>query len=178
LRYWYSVAAILVAGMLAACVRGDIPTDPEAFSMSRFSVSEVRPSQTVAINNGYTAESRQYFQRGSQTLAVDAQQLTQTAVTMLRQALEKQGLTIAPQAEKAITLRVVVQSMTFQEHRIRIATTRVKVVLEAQGADGTRILADAENASTGSAQQALDGAVSLALSRLAGDEKFLAYMNR
>jgi hypothetical protein len=170
--------AILVAGMLAACATGDVPTNPQAFSVSRFAVSGVRSPQAVAVNNGYSAESKQYFMRGSQTLTVDAKPLTETAVTMLRRALEQHGLTIAPQAEKKVTLRVVVQSMNIQEFRFRVARTWVKVALEAQGADGTRILVGGEDSSAESAQQALDGAVSLALSRLAGDEKFLAYMNR
>jgi hypothetical protein len=103
---------------------------------------------------------------------------------MLRRGLETHGMKTAPQAEKIIALRVVTQSVQVQSLTrgvdtwpVAVGRTWVNLTLEAQAADGTRVLIDARN-SAASAQRAIDSTVHLALTRLLEDEKFLAYMNR
>jgi hypothetical protein len=173
----FAAVGILVA-MLAACTT-EVPTDPQAFGLEPYSTRQLRASpHPVAVNNGYQTENKQEFKVSRQTLIVDVRQLTETGVDMLKRGLRQQGLAVAPRAEKTVTLRVVVRWVTVNHIPMALSLTRVRLMLEAQGADGTRAVVEAENQSPVSEQRAFDGAVLFALNHLLADEKFLAYMNR
>lgn len=171
------VAALLTTG-LVGCATVDIPTDPDALNIEPAAVSHLRSPQTVALINAYPAEVKSQFKVGSGvTWAVEQKQLTNSAVVMLRRALEKQRIGVAPDAEKKVTLRVHVRSLGYT--RVGpFGQMRARVSLDARFADGDATSIDVENSAAMNLSRAIDGAVLAALNELVTDKKFVAYMAR
>jgi hypothetical protein len=153
---------VVFAAALAGCTR----------------LSQLREPQAVTLNTAYPENQAKLPAKvGSATWMFDQKQLTDTAIVMLGRAMEKHGVTVAPQAGKTLALRVRVLGV-----RLRVfgpvAQTTARLGLDARFGDGTGTYIEADNASPAGAQRAYDGAVLFALNQLLADEKFLAYMNR
>ena len=173
----YSMVAVLFAAALAGCGQFPIQTDASTFSIEPAAVAHLRAQQAVALKNGYAAPAQANMPQGrGQIWTSDLKQLTETAISMLGRALEKQGIRIAPEAEKTVTLRV---------HELRAGMygvmihprVRAMLVLDAQYADGATTSVHALNTSPMGAPRAIDGAVLFALNDLVRNEQFVSYVN-
>lgn len=173
----FSMVAALLATALAGCGELPVQTDPNTFSIESAAVAHLRAQQTVALRNGYSAPAQVNMPQGKGVIwTSDLQQLTATAISMLGRALEKQGIRIAPEAEKTVTLRV---------HELRAGMygvmihprVRATLVLDAQYADGAATSVHALNTSPMGAPRAIDGAVLFALNDLVRHEQFVTYVN-
>ena len=108
---------------------------------------------------------------------LDQEQFTDTAIAMLGRALEKQGVKVAPSADKVVTLRVRVLGAGLRAYPF-VAVSSARVGLEANLAGGGEFYVESENGSPGGASRAFDGAVLFTLNQLLEDPKFAAYLNR
>jgi hypothetical protein len=154
-----------------------VSTDPERFKLGSAAVSHLRPT-TVALNNAYESARRVPVPYNGPTrpaprLTSDLRELTETAITALRGALEKRGVAVSAEAEKAVTLGVHVVGIEELAFRGVAAT----VILEARYGDEKRSAVEARNFSPLTYGRAIDGAVVIALNNLLGDAEFVAYMN-
>jgi hypothetical protein len=149
-----------------------VPTNPDNYSVDPKAVAHLRAPQGVALQNAYLAEANARMPMRQNTLVVEQQKLTNTAIVMLGRALEKQGITTAAQGEKTITLRVLAQGYRMQAFR-----WTGRVILQAQLGDGTVVSYPNESLSPKGWENAFDGAVLFALNDLLADERFVAYVN-
>jgi hypothetical protein len=159
---------VAAAALLDGCTI-DIPTSGDTFSVEPKNVAHLRQPQALQLVNGYTSPSIIELRQSPHTFNLDRMQLTQTAITMLRRAMDQHG--IAAGGDKTITLRIVNAGV------ISAPNAPAQVVLEAQFGDGTSTRVGAANRGF-SAQRALDGAILFALNKLLIDEKFVAYVNK
>jgi len=159
----------LLAMALAGCTT--VPTDPGRFNLEPLAVSHLRSPQTLALVNTYAAPTVVQIDNRA-GWSTDLKELTDTAAAMLRQAMEKRGITVAPESNKKVSLRILQAAA-----RMAGLMTTARVQLVAQFGDETRTIVVGEN--TGfSGERALDGALLFALNQLVNDEKFVAYLNR
>jgi hypothetical protein len=157
--------------LLGACTVA-VPTKPDNYDIAPKATAHLRSPQSVSLVNGYDAESNVQFRlRGGGTLVFERRQLTQTAIAMLTRALEKQGISVTPQAPKTITLQVQPQGLVFQYFRY---TGRITLV--ARLGDAGEVHIPQENLSPMGWTNAFDGAVLFALNDLLEHENFVAYM--
>lgn len=177
MRVTLRILAALHLAALAGCGPLAVATDPNTFNIEPAAVAHLRAQQTVALKNGYSASAPVSMPQGSGvTWTSDLQQLTETAIAMLGRALEKQGIRLAPEAEKTITLRV--QELRAGMYGVMIhPRVRATLVLDALYPDGTRTSVHALNTSPMGAPRAIDGAVLFALNDLLRHEQFVAYVN-
>ena len=171
-----SVVVLLVA-TLAGC-GGEIVTRPDVLSIEPFRVKELRTPQSVALNNGLTSPVKHQIKTPDITWEVDARQLTDTAIVMLRRALEKHGIKAAPQAAKSVTFRIEVRGGMGMFVPAPTVVASARLTLHAAFGDGTTTWVDGEGGSAFGMQPAYEGAIQNALHRLLIDPAFLAYMNR
>ena len=169
--------AVLVAAMLAGC-GGEIVTNADTLSIEAFRVARLRTPQTVTLNNGLTSPVKHQIKSPDVTWEVDARQLTDTAIVMLRRALEKQGIKAAAQAEKSATFRIQVRGGMGMFVPVPTVAASARLSLHADFGDGTATSVDGEGGSAFGMQPAYEGAIQNALHRLLIDPAFLAYMNR
>jgi hypothetical protein len=172
-----SVAA-LAGATLAGCVGGEIITNPDALPVEPFRLAQLRAPQAVTLNNGLTSPAKYQIRNQSTIWEVDARQLTDTAVVMLRRALEKQGIRAAPQAEKTAAFRIQVRGGMAMFVPIPTVAASARLTLHADFGDGTATLVEGESGSGFGVQNAFEGAIQNALQRLLIDPTFVAYMNR
>jgi hypothetical protein len=171
MRTTLNIASALLLTAVAACAI-TIPTDPNTFSVEPAATSHLRGPQTVALANIYKSETLVGIGRGRS----DLRELTNTAIVMLGRALEKQGIRVAPQAEKTITLRVAYVRVL--AYGVMIAPRmEASLSLEVTYPDGTSTTIDAYNTAPFSESRAIDGAVLFAVIDLLRHEKFIAYIN-
>jgi hypothetical protein len=164
--------AVLAAALVAGCTT-EIGTNPETFSLGPAALSHLRRPQAVALENAYPADTKVELKlTGGNTWIIELRRLTQTSIAMLVRGMESQGIAVAPDAPKRVTLRVsdLLASPGY--------TIFARLTLEARFADGTSTSIQADNRSPVSADRAFDGAVMFALNKLVYDEKFIAYMNK
>ena len=174
LLYGRPVIATALAALTAGCITVEVPTDPNTFEVESARLEHLRQPQGVRLANGHTSPSIAKVQVGSMgqnTVLIDLKQLTETAITMLRRALDKRGITAGSGSEKTVTLLIPQASV------IPAPSAPAEVVLEAEFGDGTRTVVAASNRGF-AAQRALDGAVLFALNQLLADETFVAYMDK
>lgn len=161
-----------LAALLAGCTT-EIGSNPDTFSLGPAALSHLRRPQAVALENAYPAETKVELKlTGGNVWIVELRRLTQSSITMLARGMEGQGIKVAADAPKRVTLRV--------SDPLAAAgyTVFARVNLEARFADGTSTSIQADNRSPASADRAFDGAVLFALNKLIYDEKFIAYMNK
>jgi hypothetical protein len=167
----FLIGLILVA-LLGGCAVS-VGTDPDRFSLEPTATAHLRMPQNVALLNGYKEETKsQYGMPGGNTLVVENKALTETAVAMLGRALQKQGYTVSPQAQKTVTLRVVPRGYIYQAFRYT-----GRIMLEAKFGDGTEAFIPQENLGA-TWERGFDGAVLFALKDLLEHERFVAYVNK
>ena len=169
--------AVLAAAMLAGC-GGEIVTSPDALSIEPFRVKDLRAPQAVTLGNGLTSPAKHQIKTPDITWEVDARQLTDTAIVMLRRALEQRGIKAAPQAGKAVTFRIEVRGGMGMFVPAPTVVASARLTLHADFGDGTATRVDGEGGSAFGMQGAFEGAIQNALHRLLIDPAFLAYMNR
>jgi hypothetical protein len=169
----FLAAPLLAAGLNACGMMINVPTNPDNYNIEPKALAHLRAPQTVALKNAYPGEANASMPIQHNTLVVEQHKLTETAIVMLRRALEKRGIATAEQAQKTITLRVRAQG-----YRMQMFRWTGKVMLESQLGDGTTISYPNESLSPKGWENAFDGAVLFALNDLLADEQFVAYMNR
>jgi hypothetical protein len=91
--------AVLLAATLAAC-GGEIVTSPDAVRIEPFWVAQLRAPQSVVLSNGLSNPVKYQIRNESITWELDARQLTDTAIVMLRRALDAQGIRPGAQPDK------------------------------------------------------------------------------
>ncbi|HWM44853.1 MAG TPA: hypothetical protein VNP36_20635 [Burkholderiales bacterium] len=168
---------MLLIAALAGC-GGEIVTSPDALSIEPFRVKELRAPQSVALNNALTSPVKHQIKTPDITWEVDARQLTDTAIVMLRRALERQGIKAAPQAGKSVAFRVEVRGGMGMFVPAPTVVASARLTLHADLGDGTTTRVDGEGGSAFGMQGAFEGAIQNALHRLLIDPAFLVYMNR
>jgi len=174
MRLLVCLTATTVALGLSACgMMITVPTNPDNYSIDPKAVANLRTSQAVALKNAYPEETNANMPMRHNTLVVEQKKLTDTAIVMLRRALEKQGITTSESAGKTITLRVRAQGYRMQTFR-----WTGQVILEAALGDGAVISYPNESLSPKGWENAFDGAVLFALNDLLADDKLVAYINR
>ncbi len=170
-RRFVRVVVALLVGVLAGCAT-TIVSDPDTFNVPADAAKHLRAGGNVALNNAYQAETKvKIFTYGNSSWSGDLKQYTDTAITMLGREMQKKSVAVDPKAAKTVTLRVYDVSAT---HGWVIETV---LTLEAQYGDGTKSTIKSENSSPSDAWRAVDGSLMIAVSRLLGDDKFLAYVN-
>jgi hypothetical protein len=174
-RLLRSLAALLVA-VLSACTV-PVDTSPDTFNVPPRSLIHLAGMKGVALENAYKADAPEEIRMGQSTWVVDRKKMTDTAIVMLRRALEKQGPSAAPEAGRTMTLRVHAPSAIVVAYPFYAQTT-AGLMLDAEFDDGTRTSVFAENRSPMSGQRAFEGAILFALNRLLVDERFVAYMKK
>jgi len=150
-----------------------VPTNPNNYSIAPANVAALRGPQSITLKNGYAEPAVQELPLQHNKLIVEQKQLTETAVVMLERALQKQGISNLPQADRSVTLRVRAQGYRMQAFR-----WTGQVLLEAKLGDGTVISYPNESLSPKGWENAFDGAVLFALNDLLADERFVAYINQ
>lgn len=168
---------LLCAVWLSACgpMVWDVPTDPESFAIEPAAVSHLPRTPRLMFDNGYgKGEGKLTINppHGRAQYVFEQRDMTDTAIAVLRRAMEKHGISVAPQASKRITLRVHSLGMGFQ----MMAGTTAHLVLDARLGDGTTLSIPAVNRSPASPQRAFDGAILFALNKLVLDQRFVAYL--
>lgn len=166
-------ATVLVPLALSGCgMMISVPTNPDNYSIDPKAVAQLRAPQSVALENAYPVELPAAMPMRNNTLVVEQQKLTETAIVMLSRALEKQGIAVSPQGDKTITLRVRAQG-----YRMQMFRWTGQVILETKLGDGTIISYPNESLSPKGWENAFDGAVLFALNDLLSDDRFVAYVN-
>jgi hypothetical protein len=169
--------AVLLAATLAAC-GGEIVTSPDAVRIEPFWVAQLRAPQSVALRNGLSNPVKYQIRNESITWELDARQLTDTAIVMLRRALDAQGIRPGAQPDKTVTLRTEVRGGMAMFVLVPTVAASARLTLHADFGDGTATSVDGENGSGFGVQGAFEGAIQSALHRLLIDPRFLAYINR
>lgn len=171
---------VVVAALVSAGCAIDVPTGPDTFPLEPANAAHLRAAQSVAFKNAYDAEAKRAIAAGKgQTWTVDQKQMTDTAITMLGRALQKQGFNIQGPADKSITLQVQVERGFIHQRTLAfVAQANVSILLNATFGDGTGSAIPAANNSPMGPQRAFEGALMFALNKLLADEKFVAYVNK
>jgi len=99
-------------------------------------------------------------------------QYTDTAITMLGKEMQKRSVTIDPKATKTVVLRVYDVSASPGW------VINSSVTLEAVYGDGTKSTVITTNSSPSDAWRSVDGSLMFAVTRLLGDDQFVAYVNK
>jgi hypothetical protein len=170
-----NVLVLTLLAVLAGCGTVMIKADPNQFSV-REQTKPLKPRQ-IALVNGYAAETKATIisQSGS-TLQVDLRQVTDSAIQVMSRHLQKNGVTVMPQAAKTVTLSVKNVNETLRG--MGMGGIRIQLDLEAKYSDGTSSLVASENVSPADAGRVLDGAVLFAVTKMLNDDRFVGYVNR
>ena len=171
-RRFARVVFVLLVGVLASCA-STIDSDPDTFNVPADAAKHLRAGGNVALNNAYQAETKvKILTHSGSSWIGDLKQYTDTAITMLGREMQKKSVAVDPKAAKTVTLRVYDVSAT-----IGAFVANIVLTLEVQYGDGTKSTITTKNTSPGTAGRLVDGSLMFAVSRLLGDDKFLAYVN-
>ena len=171
-RRFARVVFVLLVGVLASCV-STIDSDPDTFNVPADAAKHLRAGGNVALNNAYQAETKvKILTHSGSSWIGDLKQYTDTAITMLGREMQKKSVAVDPKAAKTVTLRVYDVSASATWSRIGSV-----LILEAQYGDGTKSTIKSENRSRWTVYNMVDGSLMVAVFRLLGDDKFLAYVN-
>jgi hypothetical protein len=172
-RRFVQLFVVLVVGGLAGCAPPVIHTSPDTFNVPADAARHLRSDTNVALKNAYPAETKvKIFTMGESGWFADMKQYTDTAVTMLGREMQKKGVAIDPKSPKTVTLKVydVSASPGWVIHS--------SLTLEAVYGDGTKSTVRTENSSPSDAWRSVDGSLMFAVTRLLGDDQFVAYVNK
>lgn len=168
---WLVVAVLL--GALAGCAPPVINTKPDTFNVPADAAKYLHAGAPVALKNAYPSETKvKIFTMGESGWIADLKQYTDTAIIMLGREMAKKDVVIEPQAAKTITLKVYDVSASPGW------VIKSYMTLEATYGDGTKSMVMAENSSPSDAWRSVDGSLMFAVTRLLGDDKFIAYVNK
>ena len=176
MRQLFHLLAALLVSVLSACTV-PVDTSPDTFSVPPQSLMHLAGMKGVALENAYQADAPEEIRIGQVTWVVDRKKMTDTAIVMLRRALDNQGAPVAKEAGRAVTLRVHAPSAVVVTYPF-FAQTTAGLMLDAEFGDGTRTSVFAENRSPMSGPRAFEGAILFALNKLLVDEKLVAYMKK
>jgi hypothetical protein len=145
----------------------------DRFELEPADISELRAAQPVALRNGYTYASTHVV---NQYVTLDEREFTDSAITMLSRALEKQGIRLAPDAKKSVTLRVRMDRHVLRIPHVFAPQYYATITLVATLGDGTKLEENAQDMSPGGWGRATDAASLLALKYLVKNQEFVAYL--
>lgn len=173
---------LALVGALSSCAGFfTVVTDPSAFSVPG-KTSSPRAGQAIALLNGYDRETMKPV---GDHVQFDYQQVTDTALGIMKRHLEKNGVSVTSAAPRKVTLKVVNARMYFMN--IPFAERwRTNLDLEATFDDGTSASVHAENSASMAMgfrgnvapQRSVEGAAMFAVTDLLNDRRFLSYANR
>ena len=168
---WMAAAGLF--GALAGCAPPVINTKPDTFNVPPDAAKYLHAGGTVALKNAYPSETKvKIFTMGEGGWIADLKQYTDTAIIMLGREMGKKGVVVEPSAPKTVTLKVYDVSASPGW------TIKSYMSLEATYGDGTKSTVRTENSSPSDAWRSVDGTLMFAVTRLLGDEKFIAYVNK
>jgi hypothetical protein len=170
---------MFLSAMAAGCAM-DVPTRSDTFAVDSVHAAHLRGPQSIELKNAYSGEAKRDLDPGKgQTWSIDQKQMTDTAMTMVGKAVEKQGIKTQGPADKSVTLQVrVEQAFIHQRVLSMVAHANVRLWLDATFGDGTGTTLPADNNSPLGPQRAFEGALMFAIEKLFIDEKFVAYVNK
>jgi hypothetical protein len=145
----------------------------DRFELEPVDVSALRAAQSIALGNGYAYASTHVV---NQYVTLDESEFTDSTIAMLSRALEKQGIRVAPDAKKSVTLRVRMDSHVLRIPHIFAPQYYATITLEATLGNGAKLEETAQDMSPGGWGRATDAASVLALKYLVKNEKFVAYL--
>ena len=180
MAYFWSrrFCGLLIALSVAGCGPIMIESDPATFRVPADAAAQVRGQQNLVLKNAYEKETLvMIFANWAGRRQADLRQYTETAITLLGGEMTGKGIDLSPQAAKSVTLRVHDVRANFVPYPV-VTKHLSSLALEAQYGDGTKSVIAADNNSPGDAPRAVSGAIMRAVTRLLGDENFLAYVNR
>ena len=164
-------AVACIAIFLCGCTTA-VRTNPINIEIGSAALSHV-PARPVTLVNGHASESELRFSMPPHTLIVEPKQMTEAAITALRNGLDKHRPPKSKAAPKRITLRV-----TSPRSAGAYPNPGVAISLEAQFGDGTRTLVNGQGYSARGADRSFEVALQNALNQLLSDQRFVAYMKR
>jgi hypothetical protein len=168
-----ALAATVACIALFACgCTTTVRTSPDSLSIGPAAVSHL-PPRVVALANGYPSEVQQKFSTPPYTLIIEQKQMTDTAIEMLRRALEKN-----PGARGRGPAKKVVLKVRSPRAAGPYPTPGVAITLDAQFGDGSQASVIGNGYSARGADRSFEAALLNALNRLLGDAHFIAYMKR
>jgi hypothetical protein len=165
--------AAVALGMLAGCTPIVITSSPDTFPVPAIVSEGITGQGNIVVANAYRSDTPVKLYSGMRDWEGDLRQYTGTAIVLLSNELTRKGMKIGSPASKSVTLRVF--DVTSTGPGWGYTST---VSLEARFADGTTTVVRSENTSPADGWRAMDGAIMRAVSRLLGDERFVAYVNR
>lgn len=149
-------------------------SDGDRFELEPAVVSGLRSAEPVALRNGYAYASAHVV---NQYVTLDEREFTDSAIAMLSRALETQGIRVAPDAKKSVTLRVDMDRHVLRMPHVFAPQYYATITLEATLGDGAKLEENAQDMSPGGWGRATDAASLLALKYLVKNDKFVAYLN-
>ena len=168
------VVVALLLGALAGCAPPVINSNPDTFNVPADAAKYLHAGGPVALKNAYPSETKvKIWTNGDMNWFGDLKQYTDTVMTMMSREMAKKSVVVQTGAPKTVTLKVYDVGATpgfwvIPSH----------VTLEAAYGDGTKSTIMAENSSPSDAWRSVDGSLMFAVTRLLGDEKFIAYVNK
>lgn len=163
---------IAAAFTLAGCASPNASLG-DRFELEPADMSALRAAQPVELRNGYSNASMHVVNK---YVTLDEREFTDSAVAMLSRAMEKQGIRVASNSKKSVTLRVRMDSHVLRLPHIFAPQYYATVTLEATLGDGTMLEENAQDMSPAGWGRATDAASVLALKYLVKNEKFVAYL--
>jgi hypothetical protein len=145
----------------------------DRFDLESADVSALHAAHPVALRNGYADVSTHVV---NQYVKLDEREFTNSAIAMLSRALEKQGIRVAPDGKKFVTLRVRMDRHVLRLPHVFAPQYYATITLEATLGDGAKLEENAQDMSPGGWGRATDAASLLALKYLVKNEKFVAYL--
>jgi len=162
---WLRLAAVVLA---AGGCSVTIGTRPDAYPFPSDQIFDVEPGVTLEVVNGYTASERVTL---ASNVYCDLRHFTDTAVGIVQRELGKKGVTIGPNAEKRVVLRIVDPVWT-----LGTWTMKGKVTLQAQfGA--TTVSVDGQAQTGGNAPRVFNASILRSVIALLKNAELQAYLN-
>lgn len=165
--------------LLAGCGTYTVVPDPGAYSV-RDQTMRLKRGTSIALLNGHP---QQEMVMVADRMQVDARQVADTAISIMRRHLQRNGVTVDPNAPKKVTIRLASATMSYLA--IPFAERwRTTLELEATMGDGRRASARGENNAPAAfrgqlaIQRSLEGAVLFAVTELLDDPELEVYANR
>jgi hypothetical protein len=172
-RRFARMVVVLGVGLLAGCAPPLINTSPDTFNVPADAAKYLHEGGTVALKNAYPSETKvKIWTYGETGWFADMKQYTDTAITMLAKEMQKRSVTVDPKATKTVVLRVYDVSASPGW------VINSSVTLEAVYGDGTKSMIITTNSSPSDAWRSVDGSLMFAVTRLLGDDRFVAYVNK
>jgi hypothetical protein len=166
-----AIGALIVAiFILSACGPVKIHSNPETFDLNYRPLPVLEGEHSIRLNNAYTSSQVVDVTPKGPNWVGDLQQYTDTAIVLLKEEFEKSNISISPDSEKEITVRVY-----DAEFEMGFWVIRCTLWLESELPDGKIVTVRGDNRSPATVYRAVDGAILRAVENLLQDSQFLEY---